>query len=444
MLVLQHFKPLIQGKHVLVRSDNRTTVAYINRQGGVRSIALLTAAENLWLWVSQIVLSLRALHIPGRENGGADLMSRGGPLPDEWRLHPEVVKQVWTQFGRAEVDLFANRSNSHCALWFSLARWDNPPLGVDAFVHEPWPRKLLYAFPPLRLTAGTAVNHPGGPRLPPGAVVRGGNTDDGGPALGDSSGLGSAVSGSRCNRGVTHSGPTSPGLAPERDRLRQVGLSDNVIQTLQAARAESTTACYRPKWAGFRRWCEGRSLEPLSCTLGSILTYLQILVDRGLAHSTIKVYAAAISSCHEGFGGRSAFSQPLMTRFLQGVRRQRPVVHASAPQWDLPLVLEALVTEPFEPLELSSLKALSWKTALLLALTSAKRVSELTALSVHPSCLLIRGDRSGATLRPNPSFTPKSMGSSFRSRAIQLGGLILHPMLGPGRLSCTSSAQYGR
>ena len=49
-------------------------------------------------------------------------MSRGGPLPDEWRLHLEVVKQVWTQFGRAEVDLFANRRNSHFVLWFSLAR----------------------------------------------------------------------------------------------------------------------------------------------------------------------------------------------------------------------------------------------------------------------------------------------------------------------------------
>jgi len=55
------------------------------------------------------------------------------------------------------------------------------------------------------------------------------------------------------------------------------------------------------------------------------------------------------------------------------------VVHASSPQWDLPLVLEALVTEPFEPLELSSLKALSLKTALLLALTSARGVSELAA-----------------------------------------------------------------
>ena len=153
-------------------------------------------------------------------------------------------------------------------------------------------------------------------------------------------------------------------------------------------------------------------------------------MDRGLAHSTVKVYAAAISSCHEGFGGRSAFSQTLMSQFLQGVRRLRPVVHASTPQWDLPLVLEALVSEPFEPLELSSLKALLWKTALLLALTSAKRLSELTSLLVHLSCLLIRGDQSGATLRPNPFFVPKSLRSAFRSRAIQLGSFSLPPHSG--------------
>jgi len=79
-------------------------------------------------------------------------MSRGGPLPDEWMLHPEVVKQIWVQFGKAEVDLFANRRNSICTLWFFLARQDNPPLGVDAFAHEPWPRKLLYAFPLLCLS----------------------------------------------------------------------------------------------------------------------------------------------------------------------------------------------------------------------------------------------------------------------------------------------------
>lgn len=150
-LVLQHFSPLLEGRHVLVRTDNRTTVAYINRQGGVHSAALLVMAENLWSWASEHLQSLRALHIPGLENGGADLMSRGGPLDDEWRLQPEVVQQIWTRFGKATVDLFANRSNTHCPLWFSLRPQDRPPLGVDAFAHAPWPRGLLYAFPPLHL-----------------------------------------------------------------------------------------------------------------------------------------------------------------------------------------------------------------------------------------------------------------------------------------------------
>ena len=50
------------------------------------------------------------------------------------------------------MDLFASRRNSHCALLFFMVLSDNPPLGVDAFAHEPWPRKLLYAFPPLHLT----------------------------------------------------------------------------------------------------------------------------------------------------------------------------------------------------------------------------------------------------------------------------------------------------
>ncbi|KAK5889984.1 hypothetical protein CesoFtcFv8_013557 [Champsocephalus esox] len=99
----------------MVRSDNSTTVAYINKHSGVRSAALLTTAEELWLWASEVVLSLRALHILELENRGADLMSRGGPLPGEWVLHPKVVKQIWAQFGRAEVDLFASRRNSHCA-----------------------------------------------------------------------------------------------------------------------------------------------------------------------------------------------------------------------------------------------------------------------------------------------------------------------------------------
>ena len=105
-----------------------------------------------------------------------------------------------------------------------------------------------------------------------------------------------------------------------------------------------------------------------------------------------------------------------MTRFL-------------TPQWDLTLVLRTLVKAPFEPLDRVPLKFVSAETALLLALTSAKRVSDLSALSVAPSCLRIHGDGSSAILRPNPVLhqTRFCITSSFRSRVITLNGFSLPP-----------------
>lgn len=42
--------------------------------------------------------------------------------------------------------------------------------------------------------------------------------------------------------------------------------------------------------------------------LNSVLSFLQLLLERALSHSTIKAYASAISACHEGFGERLVFN----------------------------------------------------------------------------------------------------------------------------------------
>lgn len=152
-LALKHFIQFVQGHHVLVKTDNATVVAYINRQGGTRSLQLHRLARKLILWSSSRLLSLRATHVPGVLNRGADLLSRGNPLYGEWVLHPQVVEQIWQRYGRAAVDLFASRRNAKCALFFSLSDAD-APLGMDALAH-PWPNALLYAFPPISLILPT-------------------------------------------------------------------------------------------------------------------------------------------------------------------------------------------------------------------------------------------------------------------------------------------------
>src|SRR4029434_618424 len=93
--------------------------------------------------------SLRAVHIPGHLNYGADLLSRGNPQAADWCLHPQVIGQIYVRLFRAQVHLFTNRENTCCPLWFSLGG-DDPPLSIDALGHQ-WPNLLLYAFPPIPL-----------------------------------------------------------------------------------------------------------------------------------------------------------------------------------------------------------------------------------------------------------------------------------------------------
>ncbi len=82
------------------------------------------------------------------------------------------------------------------------------------------------------------------------------------------------------------------------------------------------------------------------------------------------------------------------------------------PPWDLELVLQALERPPFEPLESVDLKWLSIKTALLLALASAKRVGELQALSVHRDLCRFLPEGSGVVFRPNSAFLPNILSDS--------------------------------
>ncbi|XP_049322641.1 uncharacterized protein LOC125782478 [Astyanax mexicanus] len=154
-LALRHFLPYVENSHVLVRTDNTTVVAYINKQGGLRSLQLHRLAHRLIIWSNANLLSLRATHVPGVSNRGADLLSRGHPRYGEWKLHPDVVNMVWKRYGLPAVDLFASRENAQCHQFFSLKDRD-APLGVDALAHE-WPRALLYAFPPLALISPTLI-----------------------------------------------------------------------------------------------------------------------------------------------------------------------------------------------------------------------------------------------------------------------------------------------
>ena len=71
----------------------------------------------------------------------------------------------------------------------------------------------------------------------------------------------------------------------------------------------------------------------------------------------------------------------VVSRMFWSFERSCPPQEILPPDWNLSLVLLCLSRPPFEPLKLTSGKHLTWKTSFLLALASAKRVSELHSLS---------------------------------------------------------------
>ncbi len=151
-LALRQFRPLLLGKHVLVRKDNTAAVSCINRLGGIRLHRMSQLARHLLLWSHTQFKSLRAVHIPGKLNRAADALSRQLKSPGEWWLHSETIRLIWSRFGEAQIDLFAAYESSHCQLYFSL---NEGFLCTDSLAHS-WPQALRkYAFAPVSLLAQT-------------------------------------------------------------------------------------------------------------------------------------------------------------------------------------------------------------------------------------------------------------------------------------------------
>ena len=141
---IQHWATQLQGHVVTVLSDNTTTVAYINKEGGTRSAGLLDKIWGLLLLSERHHILLQASHLAGKQNVRADALSRLDP--NEWTLSQAWANQLFEIYQRPFVDLFATADNARlptfCSRWFHPEAWK-----VDAFSF-PWTELEVYAFPP--------------------------------------------------------------------------------------------------------------------------------------------------------------------------------------------------------------------------------------------------------------------------------------------------------
>ena len=414
LLALKRFQHLVQGKVVLIATDNTTVVATINKEGGMRSGSLCALLWRLLCWCSLNQIVLKARHIPGRLNVIADKLSRQRQvIQTEWSLHQETFDLLCQTWHYPRVDMFATRYN--CKLVQFVSPIPDPKAwSVDALTLS-WEDLDMYLFPPSvsdgeggqqAVRSLVSQSNPDCPGMaqhalvlgPSGTICEGSSLSSTPPRSSDPTFQQGTSQGSEK--------PKSPCLAPRAQTIKEQGFSNPVASRIEAPQRRSTRTVYEAKWAVFVRWCETSQVDFRNPSIKQIADFLlHLFQEKNLQPSTIDGYRSAIAD-KLGNTSVNVGKDENLTRLLDSFHRDRPKGRRGVPAWNLSLVLHQLTKAPFEPLRKASLKHLTFKTVFLLALASGKRRSEIHAwLNIN---IRHQADWSKVSLYPSPSFLAKN------------------------------------
>ena len=390
-LGLQAFEHLIVGMSVALFCDNTTTVAYLRRSGGTFSSALNSTAREVLLWAESRRIRLLPQFIMGSSNVTADALSRPNQvIGSEWTLHQEVVDQLVHRWP-AMIDLFATSLTARLPVYFSPAS-DPRAAGTDALL-QPWDDLQAYAFPPIAIIRRVLLKLRSSRNCKLTLIAPFWPQKDWFPDLLE---LLSDVPITLSDRRDLLRQPhfhwfhqNLPMLRLTAWRLSSCSPSRPVslLRWLDNffSRRLSTCLNYQARWGTYRKWCKDfhhRSSSPSIAKIADFLTYM--FKNKGAALSTIKGYRAMLAAVFK-FPLPEISSSPVLKDLVRSFEISAPRPIFPPPPWDLDKVLEFLSGPPFEPLARASFLNKTKKALFLLAMATAKRVSELQALSFSVS-----------------------------------------------------------
>ena len=306
------------------------------------------------------------------------------------------------------VDLFATHLNHKLPLYVSPVpdpnAWDIDALNIN------WTGLTAYAYPPMALLyrviqknqAIPLPDHHNSPRLARDALVLGPsaalNSD---PTKTSSVNNSSQTAPQLC---VSQQSTTSqpPRLVSRSGLLQEQGFSVEVAEGIAAPQRSSTRTIYKSKWALFEKWCRENLVDfstPSVKHISDFFMYLYQDLNRWLQDRT------AIVDTLGPVGHHIAQSSDLH-RLFSSFHRGRPKSSRNLPKWNLSVVLNELTKAPFEPMKDTDLKHLTLQTALLPALASGKRRSEIHAWVANKVSNL--GQWEQVALFPSSDFIPKN------------------------------------
>lgn len=155
-LALKSFEKDLRSKRILLRIDNKTAIAYINKMGGIQHENFNQLSRKIWIWAEERVNTLYASYIKSADNYEADALSRIKNSDTEWALDLSTFNKISSIFGPPKIDLFASSNNAKCQYFVSRYPEKNA-YETDAFTIK-WSNLPFYAFPPFADFEGPQQN----------------------------------------------------------------------------------------------------------------------------------------------------------------------------------------------------------------------------------------------------------------------------------------------
>ena len=149
-----------------------------------------------------------------------------------------------------------------------------------------------------------------------------------------------------------------------------------------------------------------REAHSFSATPSEVADFLlHLFQEKKCQVSTIKGYRSTISNTLKS--DNNIGSDPIISELIKSFELQRPVQRSLAPKWDLSCVLSSC-SEPYELLHKASRFHLTLKTVFLLAMTTARRVSEVHTFSMDSGHLRFNQSDGSVSLRTQTGFLAKN------------------------------------
>jgi hypothetical protein len=170
-----------------------------------------------------------------------------------------------------------------------------------------------------------------------------------------------------------------------------LGLKKETIATMAAARKEQSNSQYASYIERYDRWARDQGIQdPFNCGIYVPLNFLQFMMDeafdekdltRRRSFSIMRLITSALSTVLF-FDGVSFGCNNLVSQFMKGLLRLRPIKHRYKTQWDMGSVLDRLKNKPWIQAAGMPLDLLGKKAMVLYLLATANRNHCVTELRI--------------------------------------------------------------